>query len=245
MLARSISRIAATNGERIRPAEILQGYKWEWTTEAAITGAAEEYKRDIAPRMIYNPDGVTADLDSILSYLEAEAKRAEAAGMPAPCVVLDYLQIITGRDREDETAVIKRAVGSLKHFAIMHNTFVFAIMALNRSSSSTGNVTMESGRGTSALEYGADIQLGLAFTRCLNRPGYEAKKDKDDLTAEELKFITLKITKGRWGGPGADCDLFFDGETMTITQIARDYEEPPAQSGNSNSWGDWGKAERR
>lgn len=227
MLARSISRIAARNGDNIRATEILQGYKWDWTTEAAITGAAEEYKAKIAPRMLYNPPEITADLDGILSYLEAEAQRAEAAGVPVPCIVLDYLQIIRGRDREDDTAVIKRAMGSLKGFAIKHNTFVFIIMANNRASNRTGDVTMESGRDSSSLEYGADIQLGLAFTRCLNRAGFD-RKSKDELTPEELKFITLKITKGRWGGPGKDVDLYFDGETMTFSQLARDYEEEEA-----------------
>lgn len=223
LLARSLSRIAAQNGDRIRPTEILQGYNWEWTTEAAVTGAAEEYKRDIAPRMIYNPPEVTADLDGILCYIEEEAQRAEAAGMPAPCVVLDYLQIIAGRDREDEAAVIKRAMNKLKQFAIVHNTFVFAIMAINRASSTTGNVTMESGRGTSALEYGADVQLGLAFTYCLKKYG---GLDKDDLTPEQMRAVTLKITKGRWGGPGADVNLYFDGETMTFAQTTPDFLEP-------------------
>lgn len=222
MLARSLSRIAAQNGDRIKPTQILQGYKWDWTTEAAITGAADEYKRDIAPRMIYNPPETGADLDSILAYLEDEAQRAEAAGMPAPCVVLDYLQIIAGRDREDEATVIKRAMSSLKHFAIVHDTFVFAITALNRAASTTGNVTMESGRGTSALEYGADLQLGLAYTYCLKKYG---GLDKDDLTPEQMRAVTLKITKGRWGGPGQDVNLYFDGETMTFTQTTPDFME--------------------
>ena len=222
MLARSLSRIAAQNGDKIKATDILQGYKWTLEQEEAITIAANKYRREIAPQMIYNPDGVTADLDSILEYIEAEAQRAEAAEMPVPAVVLDYLQIIRGREREDDVAIIKRAMGSLKDFAIRHNTFVFVIMANNRASNRTGDVTQESGRDSSALEYGADIQLGLAYTLCLKKYG---NKSKDELTPEEMKLVTLKITKGRWGGPGADVNLHFDGETMTYTQMAAEFLE--------------------
>ena len=220
MLARSISRIAAQNGDKIRATEILQGYKWTMEQEEAIAIAADQYKKQIAPRMIYNPEGVTADLDGILDYIEAEAQAAEAAEMKAPCVVLDYLQIIRGREREDDIAIIKRAMGSLKDFAIRHDTFVFVIMANNRAANKTGDVTMESGRDSSALEYGADIQLGLAYTYCLKKYG---NKSKDELTPDEMKFVTLKITKGRWGGPGTDVNLYFDGETMSYTQTADDF----------------------
>ena len=74
-----------------------------------------------------DPEEVTADLDCIMEYIETEARRAEAAGFPAPVVVLDYLQIVRGRDREDDSAVIKRAVAALKKYAINHNTIVFVI----------------------------------------------------------------------------------------------------------------------
>ena len=225
MLARSISRIARQNGDTVRVTDILQGYKWTIEQEEAITIAAEQYRSDIAPRMIYNPDGVTADLDSILNYAEEEAQQAEAAGLPAPLVVVDYLQIITGRDREDDTTTIKRAVSSFKKYAIAHNTIVFLIMAHNREANKTGTVTQESGRDTSALEYSADLQLGLAYTRCLDRPGQE-KKAKEQLTPEEMQYITLKVTKGRFTRPGTEVDLLFNGETMTYNQLENKRQEP-------------------
>lgn len=225
ILARSLSRIAAQNGEKITPAEVKQGYKWDVAQEAIVMAAAQEYKETIAPRMTYNPDGVTTGLDGILEYIETEATRAEAAGLPAPLVVLDYLQIVTGREREDEVSLIKRAVSSLKAFAIKHNTVVFCIIAHNRAANQSGNVTMESGRDTSALEYSADLQLGLAFTKCLKRNGTQGKA-REDLTPEETRFITLKITKGRDARIGAEVDLFFDGESMTYRQLEKGREDP-------------------
>ena len=222
ILARSLSRIAASRGQKIRANVILQGYRWTDEQRAAIMDAAEEYKTTIAPRMVYNPDGVTANLDSILEYLEAEAQRAEKAEMPAPCVVLDYLQIISGDPREDAANLVKRAVMGLKEYAVRHNTLVFVIIAHNRASNSTGAVSMESGRDTSALEYSADLQLALTFTKCLKRDGVPGKSP-NDLTDEEKKEVTLRIVKGRFGGQGREVDLYFNGETMTYTQTARKF----------------------
>lgn len=224
VLARSLSRIAARNGQKIRTTDILQGYKWTDEQRAAITRAAEEYKADIAPRMIYNPDGITANLDDILNYIEKEAMTAEKAQTSAPLVVLDYLQLVGGQPREDATAVIKRAVAGLKSYAVRHNTLVFVIIAHNRIANSTGEVSMESGRDTSALEYSADLQLALTYTLCLDREG-QKKKKPEELTPDEKKRVTLKITKGRFGGAGTDVDLFFNGETMTYSQLATDFIE--------------------
>lgn len=226
LLARSLARIAAGNGEEIKPTDILQGYKWDFTQEATVYAAAEEYKTNIAQHMIYNPDTVSSDLDSILEYIEGEATRAEAAGLEAPLVVLDYLQVVIGRDREDETQVIKRALAELKAFAVRHDTIVFCITANNRISNKTGTVTMESGRGTSALEYGADLQLGLSFTACME----DKSKDAADLTAAERQRLTLHVTKGRWAEPGAKAELFFNGATMLFTQSEwRQVDATPAR----------------
>ena len=226
MLARSLARIAAQNKERIKVTQILQGYKWNPVQKIVVENAAEEYKQTIAPHMIYNPEEVTADLDSILSYIEAEAKLAEAAGNQAPVVVLDYLQIVRGRDREDDATVIKRAVAALKKFAIDHNTVVFVIIAHNRNANKSGDVSMEAGRDTSALEYSADLQMGLAFTACMKKNG---GKDMEDLTPEEKRQRTIRITKGRFGGSGTDVNLTFNGESMTFDPAAPSYREEEAQ----------------
>lgn len=233
MIARSLARIAKRNGDRISIPEIMQGYKWDTPQQIIVESAAEEYKKTIAPRMIYNPDGVTTDIDRILQYITEEAQLAEAVGNPAPIVVLDYLQIVTGRPGEDETALIKRATAALKNYAIDHNTVVFLIIAHNRASNKTGSVTMESGRDTSALEYSADLQIGLTFTNCLKRGG---DKTPDELTPEERKYKTLRITKGRWSAPGTEVDLIFDGESMTFTQVAERWEDPRSNAATSFDW---------
>lgn len=219
ILARSISRIAARRGAALKTTDILQGYKWTTEQRQQVTEAAEIYRKEIAPRMIYNPQGIGSNLDAILAYISKEAQRAEAAGEAAPICVLDYLQLVTGKEREDATAAIKRAVFDLKAYAVKHNTLVFIIIAHNRESNKSGTVTMDAGRDTSALEYSADLQLALSFTLCKDEDGKKAKSPSQ-LTDDEKRFVTLTVTKGRFGGGGKTVDLYFNGETMTYTQTA-------------------------
>jgi len=96
---------------------------------------------------------------------------------------------------------------------------VFIIIAHNRESNKSGTVTMDAGRDTSALEYSADLQLALSFTLCKDEDGKKAKSP-NQLTDDEKRFVTLTVTKGRFGGGGKTVDLYFNGETMTYTQTA-------------------------
>lgn len=230
MLARSISRIAAQGGDRVTPAEVLQGYKWTIEQEDAVKTAADKYRRTIAPRMVYNPIGEDTNIDSILKYITEEAERAEAAGLPAPIVILDYLQVVTGGQREEKADLIQRVIQGLKEFAIAHNTLVFAIMAQNRESNRTGVSSMESGRDTSNIEYGADLLLGLDFTECLYRGDNHKGKKIKELTREEKKLKTLTVHKSRFSEDGAQVDLRFDGATMSFHQLVKDFDEPPQRA---------------
>ena len=231
LLSRSLARVIRNENplSTINSSCILQGYRWNKNQRAAILHAIEIYKETIAARLIYNPDEMTTDIDALLNYLEDEAIRAERAHMKAPLVVLDYLQLLTGRPREDVVEALKRAVTGLKKFAIRHNTFVLAIIANNRESNRTGEASMESARDTSAIEYGADLQFALTFTACHKRPGTVGKLPKpSELTKEQRKYITLCIVKGRGGGVGDYVDLKFDGATMTYTpmQKVKESENP-------------------
>ncbi len=229
ILARSLSRIAKRQGMNINAVQILKGYQWTDEQRAAILRAAQEYKERIAPGMIYNPEGMSADLDTIIAYIEQEAQRIEKAGKPAPCVVIDYLQLLTGQPREDAAGIIKRAVMLFKGYAMRHNSLVFMIIAHNRQANSSGAVSMEAARDTSAIEYSADIQLALTFSKCLKRDG-QKPKSPEELTKDERHYITLRTVKGRFGGAGTDVDLYFNGETMTYTQLETEYTETNEQT---------------
>lgn len=246
LLARSISRLAYKyEGKDFSALEVLRGYAWTDEQREAITAAAGRYKTDIAPHFIYNPDGVTNGIDSILTAMENETARIKAQGKPAPLVCLDYLQLVDSGER-DAIEGMKGVIFKLKDFAKRENTVVFVIIANNRASNKSGTVDMESGRDTSAIEYSGDFMLGLAYTaiedrrkyeytyedkngnkktgkapydletiRRLKKEAYEAGKDIPAVCNE----VSLKVLKSRFTEAERRANLIFDGKHSTFNQI--------------------------
>ena len=220
LIARALSRITARHGaaagKGYPPAMIMQGYARTADQRQEIAAAAEEYKTTIAPHMLLNPavttSGDPAQLDFIMFYLESMAKKAIAAGRPAPVAVIDYLQLVSVPHARDAAETIKTAIMQLKEWAKKYNTLALAIIAHNRSSNATGEVSMESGRDTSAIEYTADVQLALTYTACLK----DGKKP-NELEADEKQYVSLIVTKARSGKAGTVIDLRFDAESMSYT----------------------------
>lgn len=251
LLARSLSRLAWKYGKKDFSAlEVLRGYAWTEEQREAITAAAAIYKRDIAPHFIYNPEGVTNHIDSILAALEAETARLKAQGKPAPLVCIDYLQLVDSGER-DAIEGMKGVIFRLKDFAKRENTVVFVIVANNRASNKSGTVEMESGRDTSAIEYSGDIMLGLAYTAIEDRREYtytyqgkngedkEGKAPYDLDTIRRLKKeayeagedipavcneISLKVLKSRFTEAERRANLIFDGKHSTFKQIETNYK---------------------
>lgn len=255
LLARSLSRIAWKYEKKDFSAlEVLRGYAWTDEQREAITQAAARYKADIAPHFIYNPDGVTNNIDSILTAMEAETARLKAQGKPAPLVCIDYLQLVDSGER-DAIEGMKGVIFKLKDFAKRENTVVFVIIANNRASNKTGTVDMESGRDTSAIEYSGDFMLGLAYTAIEDRRKYECGEDKNgnpryaeyDLeTLRRLKKeayeagkeipavcteVSLKVLKSRFTEAERRANLIFDGKHSTFNQIELKYKPEDFTSG--------------
>ena len=251
LLARSLSRIAWKYDKKDFSAlEVLRGYAWTDEQRESITQAAARYKADIAPHFIYNPEGVTNGIDSILTAMEAETARIKAQGKPAPLVCIDYLQLVDSGER-DAIEGMKGVIFKLKDFAKRENTVVFVIIANNRASNKSGTVEMESGRDTSAIEYSGDFMLGLAYTaiedkreyeytyegkngeektgkapydletiRRLKKEAYEAGKDIPAVCNE----VSLKVLKSRFTEAERRANLIFDGKHSTFNQIELKYK---------------------
>ncbi len=261
LLARSLSRIAWKYEKKDFSAlEVLRGYAWTDEQREAITQAAARYKADIAPHFIYNPDGVTNNIDSILTAMEAETARLKAQGKPAPLVCIDYLQLVDSGER-DAIEGMKGVIFKLKDFAKRENTVVFVIIANNRASNKTGTVEMESGRDTSAIEYSGDFMLGLAYTAIEDRREYEytyedkngnektGKAPYDLETIRRLKKeayeagkeipavcteVSLKVLKSRFTEAERRANLIFDGKHSTFNQIELKYK--PEDFTNGTGW---------
>lgn len=248
LLARSLSRIT-----EMTPLQILQGYKWVQAQEDDIRRAAEQYKKDIAPRIKYNPCA-SADYEQILESMEREANALEAAGDTLPLVVVvDYLQLLQGKEK-DAAEVIKAAVKGFKDFAIKHNAVVFLIMAHSRATNESGVATQGAGRDTSAIEYSADIQLALTYKAMLNKKSVQSKQGNKEVPefeslsslfarvgelraagytkeAEDLiGWRRITITKNRFGVESAFCDLRFEGEHSKF------FEKAPKSMEKSSPW---------
>lgn len=252
LLARSISRLAYKyEGKDFSALEVLRGYAWNDETREAITAAAGRYKEDIAPHFIYNPEGVTNNIDSILKAMEEETARIKAQGMPAPLVCIDYLQLVDSGER-DAIEGMKGVIFKLKDFAKREDTVVLLIIANNRASNKSGTVEMESGRDTSAIEYSGDIMLGLSYTaiedkrtytytyedkngnekektgiydletiRRLKKEAYEEGKELPAVCNE----VSLKVLKSRFTEAERRANLIFDGKHSTFKQVEKRFKE--------------------
>lgn len=257
LLARSISRLAWKHSKKDFSAlDILRGYDWTDEQREVITQTADIYKRDIAPHFIYNPDGVTNSIDSILTAMESETARIKAQGKPEPLVCIDYLQLIDSGER-DAIEGMKGVIFKLKDFAKRNNTVVFVIMANNRASNKSGVVELESGRDTSTIEYSGDLVLGLSYTAIEDRRTYSYTVEKDgrekpvtqtyDLdTIRRLKKeayeagtdlpsvcneVSLKVLKNRFGEAERRANLIFDGKHSTFSLSEYRYNAEDFYSG--------------
>lgn len=239
LLARSVSRICHRQGHKgISAADVLKGYSWDDTRRAYIQEAADEYRRTIAERMQYNPEGTGTTLDSIMNVLNAAGEAAKQAGKPAPVVILDYLHLITTDKREEQAEILKKAVAALKGYAIRYDTFVFAISANNRAANTSGIVSLDSGRDTSAIEYSADIQLSLNYAALADRRKkdngeYYKASNPDDMAelqrgdANGNREMIVQVLKNRLNTPGGKLYMSFNPAASVFYPVDK-YATPPA-----------------
>jgi KaiC/GvpD/RAD55 family RecA-like ATPase len=198
MLAKSISARATRNGADLSALDVLQGYKWDDGQRAAVLEAVEGYRREIAPYLHYNPDGVKGDLQELTKYLREQGKEAKAAGTPAPAVVLDYLHLVTTTQNIEPRELIKQTITEIKRYCIDFDTFAIVISATNRASNAPGKLGIDSGRDSSAIEYGGDALLSLSF------------EGDQEPKAEPTRRMKLKILKSRLYESGRTATVLFD-----------------------------------
>lgn len=208
LLARSLSRMLCEHNQKVSSLDVLRGYKWDEGEEHMVREVAEKYRETILPHMTYvHPK--SNDVEHIGKLMESYAKKRESEGKRAPFVVIDYLHLLRGEgDLQD---VIKRAVKMLKDYAINHNSLVFLISATNRNSNKSGDITLESGRDSSAIEYSSDVQIALN-----HREIYEGKKsptkprDMEEILTRDKREMVLQVLKNRMGACGKTVDILFD-----------------------------------
>lgn len=247
LIARSLARIIERHGGKMSQSDVMRGYAWTDRQREFVQIAAQEYRSRIAPRMQYNPEGCTTNISNILDTLDAAGAEAQKNGKPGPVCILDYLHLVTSDQREDQSELLKRAVAGLKRYAIQYNTFVFAISANNRTSNSSGIVSLESGRDSSTIEYTADIQLSLNY-RALHEKldityrtadgrmvTEKAQANNPDhmeaLQKESPRRMLVQVLKNRMSEPGGKLYLNFDAAQSKFTPVDTQRMEPRNPAG--------------
>lgn len=227
LFARSLSRIIHRQGHRMTAADVLKGYAWTDEQRKFVKDAAEEYRTRIHPHMRYNLNSDNS-IDSIYQVLNEIGQKAKQEGKQAPIVVLDYLHLITAGNRQIEgQELIKQSVAMLKGYALTFETFVFCIGANNRIANGSGNITLESGRDSSAIEYSADYQIALNYAALQDKDkisytdqkgkfheNEQAKASNPDhmsyLQDQKPREMVVQILKNRMNAAGGKLYLYFD-----------------------------------
>ena len=206
LMAKSISRHTLLECEdygvitsyALAAAEILDGERWangtinagqKVTMRNAVAAYAEYADR------IYISEGMGET--GVQQVKEAVEKLISFTGA-APVVFVDYLQILSpfyehGTDKQN----IDKAVLELKRISRDFKTPVIAISSLNRAGYNAA-VTMESFKESGAVEYSADVLIGLQLQGAgQEKFNVNAAKSADTRTVEA---VILKNRNGKTGG---------------------------------------------
>lgn len=234
MLSRVISaRLLKRGNYKMTAKQIRQGYKWNDQERALVTAEVEAYRQENRPRYI-DANEITPELNNIVEYLENIGKRAEATETDAPAVFVDYLHLINSKGNDLQETIKETCIG-LKEYSIKYNTFVFAILAVNRDSMKDGKPTLFSARDSSNIEYSADSFITLNFK------AYDSGDIKPhDLEAMETykrdnsKWeMVLRSLKDRSDGQAAAQTVLFDPAYMTF-YATENAEQVITQPGNND-----------
>lgn len=115
-----------------------------------------------------------------------------------PVVLVDYLQILKPEDpRATDKQNTDRAVVELKRISRDFDLPVFALSSFNRESY-RGPVTMEAFKESGAVEYSADVLLGIQMAGA-GEKGF----DLDAAKRQERRAVELVLLKNRNGAPSA------------------------------------------
>jgi len=217
MLSKALSaRLLKHKGYKITSSQILQGYNWTEEQRQAVEAEIEQYRQESRP-VYLDAKSITPEINNIMEYLNAAAEKAIAAGQQPPGVFVDYLHLISGGPADSLQENIKKICIDLKGYAVKYDTFVFAILAINRDSMKDGRITLYSGRDSSNIEYSADTFITLNYADIDN--GNIKITDLDaieNLERQERRTMILRELKHRGEGRAAAQTVIFNAAYNTF-----------------------------
>lgn len=202
LLARSISRetylYTQENGLSESAAKGVAGVL-QWNRhnhgpdeDRALQAAMSRYKSYSERISIYEPQGQIGTAD--VRKLAGEYRDYYGA---APVIVIDYLQLIAADDpRDTDKRATDKNVTLLKQLSRDLETPVIVISSFNRANYSTA-VSFESFKESGAIEYSADVLIGLQLAGAGSRE-FDAQKEKAK-DPREIEAVILKNRQGKTG----------------------------------------------
>ncbi len=140
-----------------------------------------------------------------------------------PVVIIDYLQILAPSDpRSTDKQNMDKAVLELKRISRDYKTPVIALSSFNRMNYKEA-VTMEAFKESGAIEYSADVLIGLQLAGAGGK-GFDATQEKK----KNPRNIEAVILKNRNGATGDKIQLQYFPRFNYFT-------EPSAAKGNVNA----------
>ena len=233
LIAKSISRFTYQLAEQKSDAKTNRGitdgarYKNYSEGEKNLIKKATEYYKDFA-RRIYIHEGMG---DIGVKRIREEVQNHITITGNKPVVIIDYLQILAPYDvRYTDKQNTDKAVLELKRISRDFKIPVIGISSFNRDSYKAGGgvnqgkVSMTDYKESGAVEYSADVLIGLEFAGAGSKEYDERAEKKKD--PRQIRLVILKNRNGRaWENCSFDYYPLFNYYEEVKTQI-EDNEDP-------------------
>ncbi len=174
---------------------ILDANKWDHfdETEKAVVNAAFAAYSSYAKR-IFLFEGIGSI--TVAEIRERVREHISITGNEQPVVFVDYLQILKAGDDDrhaSDKQVVDHNITALKHLSRDFNIPVIAVSSLNRANYGE-RINMAAFKESGAIEYGADVLIGLQLTGA-GEAGFDAEKAKEQ-NPRKIDFCVLKHRNG-------------------------------------------------
>ena len=231
IVAKSLSRLVSESGCDFSTTDVMSAQRrrlWEEGDYNRFMKVCERYTAQIAANLRILEGTKQPSVADVRAVAEAMAAHD---GVP-PVIFIDYLQLMAAQsDRDTDKQAVDRNVMSLRQLARDLKTPVFVISSLNRSSYSEG-VALDAFKESGAIEYGADVLLGLQPEGMREhmdgvrdtRTKREADKFLRESKAEDVRACEIVVLKNRAGRTPSE------GLPLKFRPVASTFKEGSAKA---------------
>lgn len=174
--------------------------------ESNLKSKAIEKTRKIAENLLIMD---IASFNMTLSNIFGVTTKYMQETQRKPIVFIDYLHLISAPNNMSfgsEKQVLDYFLKNLNAFAKSNDIPIVLISTLNRDGYKETKADMSAFCGTNLIEYGCDFAMILDYTGKVKK---EADFDIDIARSADVREVTLRVVKNRFGSSGANIDYLF------------------------------------